>query len=90
MPDVDLVVRAGGEMRLSNFYLWQAAYAELIFDDALWPDIDADSISRYLAEFSRRRRRFGELPSADESYSEGSLLAGMAALDGLVRTTSKQ
>jgi undecaprenyl diphosphate synthase len=58
-PDPDLFVRTGGEMRISNFLLWQAAYAELYFTDCLWPDFDAVQIDRALAAFAARDRRFG-------------------------------
>jgi undecaprenyl diphosphate synthase len=56
---VDLFIRTGGEMRISNFLLWQVAYAELFFTDALWPDVDATVLDGALAEFARRERRYG-------------------------------
>jgi undecaprenyl diphosphate synthase len=59
MPDPDLVIRTSGEQRLSNFLLWQAAYAELVFLDVLWPDFDQAHFDAALKEFSRRERRFG-------------------------------
>ncbi len=59
MPDPDLVIRTSGEQRLSNFLLWQAAYAELVFLDVLWPDFDQAHFNVALKEFSRRERRFG-------------------------------
>jgi undecaprenyl diphosphate synthase len=59
LPDVDLVIRSGGERRLSNFLLWQAAYAELVFVDKLWPDFDREDLLAALGEFARRDRRFG-------------------------------
>jgi undecaprenyl diphosphate synthase len=59
MPDPDLVIRTSGEQRLSNFLLWQAAYAELVFLDVLWPDFDQAHFEAALTEFSRRERRFG-------------------------------
>lgn len=58
-PDPDLIVRTGGEYRLSNFLLWQAAYAELYFTDCLWPDYDDIELRRAILEFSKRKRRFG-------------------------------
>jgi undecaprenyl diphosphate synthase len=58
-PPVDLFIRTGGETRVSNFLLWQIAYAELYFTDALWPDVDATALDAALAEFARRERRFG-------------------------------
>ena len=59
MPDVDLVIRTSGEYRLSNFLLWQAAYAELIFVDTLWPDFGPNDLVACVAEYQRRVRRFG-------------------------------
>jgi undecaprenyl diphosphate synthase len=59
MPDPDLVIRTSGEFRMSNFLLWQAAYAELVFVDTLWPDFDEGHLRSALQEFARRRRRFG-------------------------------
>jgi undecaprenyl diphosphate synthase len=59
MPDPDLVIRTSGEQRLSNFLLWQAAYAELVFLDVLWPDFDHGHFGAALKEFARRERRFG-------------------------------
>jgi len=61
LPDVDLLVRTGGEKRLSNFLLWRSAYAELYFTDTLWPDFSQSEIDLALAEYARRRRRFGGL-----------------------------
>jgi undecaprenyl diphosphate synthase len=58
-PDVDLLVRTSGEQRLSNFLLFQAAYAELVFTDVLWPDFDRSDLFAAVAEFQRRTRRFG-------------------------------
>ena len=59
MPDPDLVIRTSGEQRLSNFLLWQAAYAELVFLDVLWPDFDQAHFDAALLEYARRERRFG-------------------------------
>jgi len=59
LPDPDLVIRASGEQRLSNFLLWQSAYAELVFTDTLWPDFGAKDLREALEEFARRERRFG-------------------------------
>jgi len=61
IPDVDLLVRCGGETRLSNFLMWQAAYAELYFCDALWPDFGETELDAALGEFNRRNRRYGTL-----------------------------
>jgi undecaprenyl diphosphate synthase len=60
-PDVDLLIRAGGEQRLSDFLLWECAYAELYFTDRAWPDFGAADLTEALAWFGRRQRRFGRL-----------------------------
>jgi undecaprenyl diphosphate synthase len=62
MPDPDLVIRTSGEQRLSNFLLWQAAYAELVFLDVLWPDFGPEHFALALGEYARRERRFGARP----------------------------
>jgi undecaprenyl diphosphate synthase len=59
LPPLDLLIRTSGEQRLSNFLLWQAAYAELLFVDTLWPDFDGDSLRAALADYAGRERRFG-------------------------------
>ena len=59
MPDPDLIIRTSGEQRLSNFLLWQAAYAEFVFMDVLWPDFSAEDLRGAVAEFHRRERRYG-------------------------------
>jgi undecaprenyl diphosphate synthase len=59
LPPLDLLIRTSGEARLSNFLLWQAAYAELVFTDTLWPDFDAAALEQATAEFARRERRYG-------------------------------
>ena len=59
LPDPDLVVRTSGEVRLSNFLLWQSAYAELVFTDVLWPDFGEADLRAALEEYARRGRRFG-------------------------------
>ena len=61
LPPLDLLVRTSGEQRLSNFLLWQAAYAELLFVDTLWPDFDGDALRGAIAEFAARERRYGGL-----------------------------
>jgi undecaprenyl diphosphate synthase len=63
-PAVDLLIRTGGEKRLSDFLLWECAYAELHFVDALWPDFDESAFEQALAEFARRDRRFGRIATA--------------------------
>ena len=59
LPDPDLVIRTGGEQRISNFLIWQSAYAELVFDECLWPDFGPAAFDAALLEFARRTRRFG-------------------------------
>ncbi|MBJ6121183.1 isoprenyl transferase [Sphingomonas mollis] len=61
LPPLDLVIRTSGEQRLSNFLLWQAAYAELLFVDTLWPDFGADALADAVAAFGQRQRRYGGL-----------------------------
>ena len=58
-PDVDLLIRTSGEIRISNYLLWQIAYAELFFTDTLWPDFTADKLDKILDDFQNRDRRFG-------------------------------
>jgi len=64
LPDVDLLVRTGGERRLSDFLLWESAYAELVFSDVMWPDYTTADLALAIAEFHARQRRFGALPEA--------------------------
>jgi undecaprenyl diphosphate synthase len=59
IPDPDLLIRTSGEMRISNFLLWQMAYTELYFTEALWPDFSRDQLLLAIEEYSRRQRRFG-------------------------------
>jgi undecaprenyl diphosphate synthase len=59
MTDPDMLIRTSGERRLSNFLLWQCAYSELVFSDALWPDFDRADLEAALGEFEQRQRRFG-------------------------------
>ncbi len=61
LPPLDLLIRTSGEQRLSNFLLWQAAYAELLFVDTLWPDFDGDALRAALSDYARRERRYGGL-----------------------------
>jgi len=61
LPDVDLLIRTGGETRLSNFLLWQSAYAEIYFTKVLWPDFKATHLKRALEFFSRKIRKFGKI-----------------------------
>jgi len=71
--DVDLLIRSGGEQRLSDFLLWEAAYAELYFLDTLWPDFGAEDLRAAIADFHRRERRFGRL-SADCAGASGAVM----------------
>ncbi len=59
VPDPDLMIRTSGELRLSNFLLWQCAYAELVFTDTLWPDFDRSDLEAAISEYNRRERRYG-------------------------------
>ena len=59
VPDPDLIIRPGGEVRLSNYLMWQAAYAELSFVDTLWPDFGPDEFEELVRGFGKRERRFG-------------------------------
>lgn len=70
LPPVDLLIRTGGEMRISNFLLWQTAYAEFYFTDALWPDFDASELDRALADYAGRQRRFGR--TSEQVEASGS------------------
>ena len=67
VADPDLVIRTGGEQRLSNFLLWQAAYSELYFSDKLWPDFDASALDEAIDEFNQRERRFGKTSAQIQS-----------------------
>ncbi len=69
--DVDLLIRSGGEKRLSDFLLWESAYAELWFSDKMWPEFEAADLAAALADFRRRERRFGGLPQAEPAMAVG-------------------
>ena len=60
-PDPDLIVRTGGDLRISNFLLWQAAYSELYFTDTLWPDMTGEEVDAAISDFYSRKRRYGGL-----------------------------
>jgi len=62
LPEPDLIVRTGEEKRISNFYLWEAAYSELYFTSLLWPDFDEEALLAAIQDFQGRRRRFGRVP----------------------------
>jgi undecaprenyl diphosphate synthase len=66
-PDPDLFIRTGGEVRISNFLLWQAAYSELVFSDCLWPEFGDAELDAALAEYAQRDRRFGGVESAQSA-----------------------
>ena len=72
MPDPDLVIRTGGELRISNFLLWQAAYSELYFSDRLWPDFDDAALDDAIAFYAGRERRFGKTSSQVASVKQPS------------------
>lgn len=65
LPDVDLVIRTSGEKRISNFLLWQAAYAEFVFTDVLWPDFSLSDLEAAIREFNLRNRRFGSVDQSE-------------------------
>ena len=75
IPDPDLLIRTGGEMRISNFMLWQMAYTELYFTETPWPDFSRNKLSQAIEEYSRRQRRFGltgaQLRDVDANDGEG-------------------
>lgn len=75
VPDPDLLIRTGGEMRISNFLLWQAAYTELYFSDLLWPDFDEAALDAAIADFQRRERRFGRTSEQLNASAEGRRVA---------------
>jgi undecaprenyl diphosphate synthase len=71
LPDPDLFIRTGGERRISNFLLWQCAYAELYFTDTLWPDFDRDALRHAFADFAGRQRRFGRTGAQVAGQGDG-------------------
>jgi undecaprenyl diphosphate synthase len=77
VPDPDLVFRTGGEQRISNFLLWQAAYSELYFTDKLWPEFDAAALDEAIADFGRRERRFGR--TSEQVTAPGERVSRKAA-----------
>ena len=88
MPDVDLMIRTSGEQRVSNYLLWQAAYAELLFTPTLWPDFDRHELARCVCEYQARERRFGaaeDRPVADGPDAGGTVGASGAEGAGTVR-----
>ena len=75
VPDPDLLIRTGGEQRISNFLLWQAAYTELYFSDRLWPDFDEAALDEAIADYAARERRFGRTSEQLQAAAPGSLRA---------------
>jgi len=71
-PDPDLFIRTGGEVRISNFLLWQAAYSELVFTECLWPEFGTEELDSALAQYARRERRFGAVLDAAELVASGN------------------
>jgi undecaprenyl diphosphate synthase len=72
-PDPDLFIRTGGEVRISNFLLWQIAYSELVFSDCLWPEFGEADLDAAMADYARRDRRFGTVPSAPTAVELGKV-----------------
>jgi undecaprenyl diphosphate synthase len=76
--DPDLVIRTGGEQRLSNFLLWQVAYTEFYFTEHLWPDFDESALDAAFSEFATRERRFGKTPAQIAEISDGVSIQGFS------------
>lgn len=72
-PPVDLIVRTSGEQRLSNFLLWEAAYAEMVFQEILWPDYGREALAEAIAQFGCRERRYGGREAVDKAYGEAAI-----------------
>ena len=72
MPDPDLLIRTGGEQRISNYLLWQIAYSELYFCDTFWPDFDEEGLHKAIADYQRRQRRFGKTEAQVEAEQSPS------------------
>ena len=70
MPDPDLLIRTGGELRISNYLLWQIAYSELYFCDTYWPDFDEEELHKAIASFQSRQRRFGKTEAQIEAETK--------------------
>ena len=70
--DVDLLIRTGGEKRLSDFLLWESAYAELVFTERMWPEFDEADLDSAVEEFQHRERRFGGVPAPVLSIAGGA------------------
>ena len=72
MPDPELLIRTGGELRLSNYLLWQAAYSELYFCDTYWPDFNEECLHRAIADYQSRQRRFGKTEAQVEEEEKSN------------------
>src|SRR5690606_16687916 len=72
IPDPDVLIRTSGEQRISNFLLWQCAYAEMIFVDTLWPDFEKTHLEQAMAEYASRDRRFGSVRSSGRQSGSGA------------------
>ena len=70
MPDPDLLIRTGGEIRISNFLLWQLAYTELYFCDTYWPDFSEEDLHKAIADYQHRQRRFGKTEAQVENENK--------------------
>ena len=79
-PNVDLLIRTGGERRLSDFLLWECAYAELCFSDRMWPEFGADDLAAAVEDFHRRERRFGGLPAGQVDVDDSRALPDLRAI----------
>jgi undecaprenyl diphosphate synthase len=77
LPEPDLLIRTGGESRLSNFLIWQSAYTELYFTDLLWPDFDAKALQAALDSYAQRVRRFGKTDEQVQSSGLGAVKKGV-------------
>ena len=72
MPDPELLIRTGGELRISNYLLWQIAYSELYFCDTFWPDFNEEELHKAIRSYQNRQRRFGKTEEQVENESEAS------------------
>jgi undecaprenyl diphosphate synthase len=71
LPELDLVIRTGGDRRISNFLLWQCAYAEFYFCETLWPDFDEQKFEDAILDYCQRQRRFGQISSQVSPENQG-------------------
>jgi undecaprenyl diphosphate synthase len=76
-PDVDLLVRTGGELRLSDLFGWDSGYAELVFSKTMWPDFGGEDLRSAVEEFRTRERRFGALPQTELRQASAARLNGV-------------